>query len=689
MTNYLKKALPFVFLGMMAMPAFAEEKTPAFPGAEGFGRYTTGGRGGAVYHVTRLDDDNDPGSFRWACNQSGKRTIVFDVSGTIYLKSALKLQGNNVTIAGQTAPGDGICIADYPFTIEANNVILRYLRFRLGNREVAHHEGDGLGSMDHDNIIVDHCSVSWSIDECMSVYGGKNLTVQWCLVAQSLVNAGHEKGAHGYGGNWGGSGSSYHHNLIVHHTSRTPRLGPRPGTQTDERMDMRNNVIYNWAGEGCYGGEGMNVNIVNNYYKPGPSTLTRNTNIQKRIAGIGVRTSEYTGHNTGNPNAWDVMWHKWGTFYVTGNYNSLHTDVTNDNWTFGIRNQINNDKCDGTFNTEVEAQMKLSEPIDFYAVTTHTAATAYERVLSYVGCSKQRDAYDNTMVNDVRENKATYTGSGNNPGFINNQNDCGGWPTLNSTAAPKDTDGDGMPDEWETANGLNPNDASDGAMVCADGYTNLEHYLNGLVAHITEAQNAGGTLMGTTEQAAAPQETTIVTISDETYGGGNNNKWEFDYGFSITVPNKGYSTGSSNGFKGIKFSAASWTINIPAGKTVTAVTFNGASNYDTPAYLKSLGSENYSDTQYVFPAKADGSTEVGHHQIVLDTPVAEKLPFATSGSQAVLTIDLTVVDPNSSGITSVKTYRFDNQMYNLQGQRVETPVRGGIYIVNGKKVLVK
>ena len=674
---------------LTAVTGFAEEKTPAFPGAEGFGRYTTGGRGGAVYHVTRLDDDNEEGSFRWACNRPGKRTIVFDVSGTIYLKSALALQGNNVTIAGQTAPGDGICIADYPFTINANNVILRYLRFRLGNRNVAYHEGDGLGAMDHDNIIVDHCSVSWSIDECMSVYGGKNLTVQWCLVAQSLVNAGHEKGNHGYGGNWGGSGSSYHHNLIVHHTSRTPRLGPRPGTQTDERMDMRNNVMYNWAGEGCYGGEGMNVNIVNNYYKPGPATKTRNENIQKRIAGIGVRTSEYTGHDTDNPNSWDIMWHKWGTFYVTGNYNTLHSDVSRDNWTYGIKNQINNSKCDNTFNSEVEAQMKLSEPIDYYAVTTHTAETAYERVLSYVGCSKQRDSYDETMVNDVRDGKATYTAAGNTAGFINSQNDCGGWPTLNSTAALKDTDGDGMPDEWEIANGLNPNDANDGAVVCADGYTNLEHYLNSLVADITEAQNAGGTFTGSTEQADEPQEETTVTLSDDTYNGSDaNNTWLFDDGYSITTANKGYATGSSNGFKGIKFSAASWTLNIPAGKAISAITFHGACNYDTEAYLKSLGNETFSSTQYVFPAKLSGSTEVGHHNITFDTPVTDKLPFSTAGSQAILTIDLAVVDADATGIMSIKKNVLNNKIYNLQGVEIEKPTKG-VYITNGKKMVIK
>ena len=302
-----------------------KEKQLAFPGAEGFGRYTTGGRGGAVYRVTTLEDTGEEGSFRWACEQKGPRTIIFDVAGTIYLKSELRLRNGDVTIAGQSAPGQGICIADYPFQIGASNVIIRYMRFRCGNRHVDKHEGDGLGGMDLHDVIIDHCSVSWSVDECLSVYGSKNLTVQWCIAAQSMVNAGHSKGNHGYGGNWGGSGASYHHNLMIHHTSRTPRLGPRPSTQTDERMDVRNNVIYNWGGNGCYGGEGMNVNIVNNYYKPGPATEKRNANIQRRIAGIGIRTSEYTGHNTANPNEWDKMWHVWGKFYVDGNVNSSMT----------------------------------------------------------------------------------------------------------------------------------------------------------------------------------------------------------------------------------------------------------------------------------------------------------------------------------------------------------------------------
>jgi len=504
---FLKGLCLFFFLMAHLFTQAAETKIPAFPGAEGFGMYTTGGRGGSVIHVTNLNDEGE-GSLRWAVGKSGRRIIVFDVSGTIHLKSELRIKNSNLTIAGQTAPGDGICVADYPFVISAKNVIIRYMRFRLGNEALKAnpeaHEGDGLGGMDQANIIIDHCSVSWSIDECLSVYGSKNITIQWCLVSQSLVNAGHSKGAHGYGGNWGGSGASYHHNLIAHHTSRTPRLGPRPGTQQDERMDMRNNVIYNWGGNGCYGGEGMNVNIVNNYYKPGPATLQSSTGIQQRIAGIGIRTSDYTNHNSSSPNQWDVMWHVWGKFYVDGNVNPSQQPVTRDNWTYGIYNQIDNSKNDNTYTSVTKDTMRLSAPITFMTVTTHSAEAAYERVLAYAGASLHRDAVDEVMVSDVRNGNATYTGSGNRKGFINSQDDLkpagagsdwSAWPELKQGEIPLDTDQDGMPDQWETANGLNPNDNTDGKKVADNGFTNVENYINSLVADITTAQNEGGVLL--------------------------------------------------------------------------------------------------------------------------------------------------------------------------------------------------
>ncbi len=501
----MKKWLLFLFLVFTGTASITAQNTPAFPGAEGHGMYTTGGRRGVVYHVTNLNDDGE-GSLRWALGKSGRRTIIFDVSGTIHLQSELRVKNGNVTIAGQTAPGDGICVADYPFVLAANNVIIRFMRFRLGNEALktnaSAHEGDGLGGMDLKNIIIDHCSVSWSIDECLSVYGSQNLTVQWCIASQSLCNAGHSKGAHGYGGNWGGSGASYHHNLLAHHSSRTPRLGPRPSTQTDERMDLRNNVIYNWAGNGCYGGEGMNVNIVNNYYKPGPATDTRSTTIQQRIASVNIRTTDYTKHNTDTPNQWDVMWHVWGKYYVDGNVNTKHSQVTADNWTYGMYNQIGSN--DGTYTQTTKDTIRLSAPIAFVNTTTHAADVAYERVLSYAGASLHRDAVDELIVSDTRQGTATYTGSGCAPGLINSQDDLrpsgapsdwSAWPVLAQGTVLADTDGDGIPDEWETAHGLNPSDKSDGKALSSDGYTHLEVYLNSLVADIITSQNAGGVLL--------------------------------------------------------------------------------------------------------------------------------------------------------------------------------------------------
>lgn len=549
-------------LGAVPTADALADNLPAFPGAEGFGRYTTGGRGGAVYHVTKLDDDGSEGSFRWACNKSGVRTIVFDVSGTIYLKSALQLKKGNVTIAGQTAPGDGICIADYPFTIDSDNVIIRFMRFRLGNRHVDKHEGDGLGGMDRKNIIVDHCSISWSIDECLSVYGSKNITLQWNIVSQSLKKSGHSKGNHGYGGNWGGSGATYHHNLLAHHDSRVPRLGPRPGTQKDERMDMRNNVMYNWGGNGCYGGEGMTVNIAYNYYKPGPTTLKRTKAMQYRLAAPGIRTVDYclnkaaiaayyktatgtavtkndvSGSSDGTNNYveisgtkykidmttnkidvggkqvtvswndWKPMLHVWGKFYAEGNYNPKSADMNKDNFKYGIANQIDKSGNDKTY--PGDAAIKLTVPMPFEGVTTHTAQDAYEKVLAYAGASLHRDWVDEQMVNDTRKGIATSTGSGNTGGIINSQNDnkpagaaadWSPWPDLvtDTSISVADTDGDGIPDYWEDANGLDKNNAADGNLTDAEGYTNLERYMNSLVADIMAKENEGGKFLSGTQ----------------------------------------------------------------------------------------------------------------------------------------------------------------------------------------------
>ncbi len=604
------------------------EKQPAFPGAEGFGRYVTGGRGGNVYHVTNLNDSGT-GSLRWALSQGGKKIIVFDVSGTIHLQSALSI-GNDVTIAGQTAPGDGICIADYPCAIKGSNVIVRYMRFRLGNKNVLLDGADGwdgFGGFDQENIIIDHCSVSWSIDECLSLLGNKNTTLQWCLVAQSLVNSGHSKGSHGYGGNWGGSGASFHHNLLVHHTSRTPRLAPRPTTQLDERMDMRNNVIYNFGGNGCYGGEAMKVNIVNNYYKPGPGSPTSYKG--KRIAGLGIRTNEYIATY---PDYTPAL-HVWGKYFVDGNVNSKYSDVTNDNWTYGIYNQISEADCDGTYTQATKDSIRINAPIPYITTTTHTAELAYQRVLDYAGASLSRDSFDELMVSDTRNGTASYTGSGLGSGFINSQDDMkpanassdwSAWPTLNSTTAPIDTDGDGMPDTWEDANGLNKNDATDGAVVASNGYTNVENYINSIVANITDAQNAGGTMTGETEKAENTQQEMAYEISAET----SNGDWTFSNGFSISESGTPAIVTRTNY---IKFSRNhQYTINIPDGITIEKVTIQGNANIDSgSAYLSELNGQTFSATDYVFPSRTANDDKT--YTIVLATPATKTLTFTPNG----------------------------------------------------------
>ena len=731
----LKKRTTFWLMAiLMSMAATAQtEKQIAFPGAEGFGRYTTGGRGGKVYHVTNLNDAGN-GSLRWANSQPGPRTIVFDVSGTIFLKSALKI-ANNTTIAGQTAPGDGICIADYPVTL-GSNVICRFMRFRLGNRQVAYHEGDGLGSMDENNIIVDHCSVSWSIDECLSIYGGRNLTVQWCISSQSLVNSGHSKGAHGYGGNWGGAGSSFHHNLIAHHTSRTPRLGPRPGTQTDERMDMRNNVIYNWGGNGCYGGEGMKVNIVNNYYKPGPATNNRNSTIQQRIAAIGIRTSEYTNHN-GTPNGWDVMWHVWGKYYVTGNKNTKHSNVTNDNWTYGMWNQVDANGNDGTYTQATKDTMRINEPIPFVAVTTHTADQAYDKVLKYVGASLHRDALDNMIISDVQNGEATCTGSGNDKGFINSQEDVKSviptlWPELNSTTAPTDTDGDGMPDEWETAHGLNASDTNDGNTIGKDGYTNLEIYMNSLVADITTAQIEGGEQMGYIEEVYVPGgnsesgRTTIGTgaINWKMDTGNAGQTATYDESVSRHISGNSITLGSNISYGGkqsitgagsiTKFTSAvqneasanddnavSFNINMASGLYFrpTKVAFYackcGTNGGKLDIYWKNENGKKEIELA-LGPERNNNFT--AYEKDIYDVPSASGtssltfhiMSLGTGKALAIGNVSITgEVKSETSDISETRIVTFDgSKFYNLQGIGTSYPSKG-IYIQRGKKVFIK
>ncbi len=432
------------------------DKLPAFPGAEGFGKFTTGGRGGDVYHVTNLNDSGC-GSLRNGIETAkGPRTIVFDLSGNIVVKSALNVNKPNITIAGQTAPGDGITLGGGCLKISADNIIIRYIRSRLGDQNGA--VTDAVTISKGSNIIIDHLSASWSVDETLSDQGNEIdlVTVQWCMITESLSNSIHNKGAHGYGGIVGGLRQSFHHNLYAHHTSRNPKVTGRRHCD----VDFRNNVIYNWGFNSCYDGTASWVNWVNNYYKAGPATKSK---VRGRIFELSDKEIEAGGINSPDDSE------KYETsFFVEGNYVDGFPAVTANNWNGGIDYMGN----------ASEAKNRAVKPFDFPPISEKTAVEVYPVVLKNAGASLVRDVIDKRIVNEVSTGTVTF---GKN-GIIDSQKDVGGWPELKSKPTPKDTDQDGMPDVWEKENRLNPNDPADrNGDTNKDGFTNLEEYLNGLI----------------------------------------------------------------------------------------------------------------------------------------------------------------------------------------------------------------
>jgi len=462
-------AIILSFVLFLLPAAGVAEGQLAFPTAEGYGKFTTGGRGGDVYAVTNLNDAG-PGSLRAAVEANGPRTIVFRVSGTIDLQSNLEIDNPYITIAGQTAPGDGITLKRYPLIINADEVIIRYIRVRLGDESGG--AEDAISSRYTSNLILDHVSASWSVDETMSIYHGRNVTVQWSIISESLYESNHTKAVanHGYGGIWGSDNSSYHHNLLAHHSSRNPRFASGCGN-----TDYRNNVLYNWGFHATYGGETVqpnsdrfthcHINMVANYQKAGPATLPGDT--AHRITAPWSRAKE----------------EDYGKWYLADNVIEGNAWVSANNWLGGVQPQDGAAYLDG---------LRLDEPWPAMPIRQHTAEQAYELVLEHAGASRpNRDAVDRRIVDEVRKGFATYEGPtyethhpvadpDRNTGIIDSQDDVGGWPALQSAPAPADTDGDGMPDEWETAHGLDPGDPEDRNVVRPDGYTMLEVYLNSL-----------------------------------------------------------------------------------------------------------------------------------------------------------------------------------------------------------------
>lgn len=458
-------SLQFI-LSLLWVTADAFAQTPAFPGAEGSGKFTTGGRGGKVMYVSSLEDSEQPGTLRWAIKQKGPRTILFKVSGQIHLKSPLKINNGDLTIAGQSAPGDGICLSDYETIVSADNVILRFLRFRLGDR--AGRAVDAFSGIGHENIIIDHCSMSWGVDELSSFYDNKNFTMQWCFITESLRNSVHTKGKHGYGGIWGGQNASFHHNLIAHNDSRNPRFcGSRYSNRPDlEKVDFRNNVIYNWGANNIYAAEGGSYNIINNYFKPGPAS---GSSSRKRF----INPDADNGENN-QPKG------TYGHFFLEGNVLEGNSDVTKEN-NRGIEMGSSFQQfAPGVTRKDILAVSAFQSA----SVTTDAAHEAYEKVLAYGGCSLVRDRHDQRYVQDVKDGSYTFEGSaGSTKGLIDSQEDVGGWPAYKTYKEYRDSDSDGIPDGWLDEN-FSGRKAAD---LNSEGYTLLEVYLHSLVAHLSGA----------------------------------------------------------------------------------------------------------------------------------------------------------------------------------------------------------
>lgn len=481
----------------------------AFPGAEGGGMFTTGGRGGKVIRVTNLNDSGT-GSLRAAINASGARTIVFDVDGVIALQSTLEIKNGDLTIAGQTAPGDGICLKNYSLVVKANNVIIRFIRSRMGDEKAT--ADDAMWGRYQKNIIIDHCSMSWSTDECSSFYANENFTMQWCVLAESLRMSVHEKGTHGYGAIWGGVNASFHHNLLAHHESRNPRfdggdvyeIAANPLRNADRSVDFRNCVVYNFSNYPAYGGEGQKVNFTGNYYKWGPGSIygpnvgdTKGKQRKYFYLVQGVKEQNGVPVDFGCPHIY--MGANTNYFYTTEPFATLNSD----NWAGGIA-------YDKPENVGSTTYTKLTSPIAIKPggvtakITNHIAEKAYEAVLDYAGArwaksetTTTRDAVDARAVSDTRTGTATYMtgGNGSANGYIDTQTAVGGWPVYATGTAATDTDGDGIPDTWEDATGLDKNSANDGVTKTLDPsgrYTNLEVYLHWLVKDVVEGQVVNG-----------------------------------------------------------------------------------------------------------------------------------------------------------------------------------------------------
>ena len=480
MKGYILTAL----LGMGIMEGLAQ--TPAFPTAEGFGKYASGGRGGKVVEVTNLNDSGE-GSLRWALTETGceNATIVFRVSGVINIgpnprrknENSIRAKLKNVTIAGQTAPGAGIVLRGGKLNLGGSeNVIIRNIRGRMGvgedstkSKKENFIEGGAIGIENATNIIIDHCCFGWSGEENMTMYDNHFTTVQWCIIHEGLYDAGHKKGVRGYGAQWGGSPATFHHNLLVHNDSRSPRINGASNAHGDRNVFLEyiNNVNYNWGRQNsCYGGENEagegsthECNFVGNYYKPGPAHPQDNYFIELSQARKGKKLT--------CPSRW----------YMKDNV--MEGVKIKDTW------QLVSNKT--PYDLEQLKSDTLLTTYDYnrYGTSAEKAKKAYRQVIRKAG-TIHRDAIECRIIQEVMDSMAQYQGvTAHKPGIIDSPSDVGGWPVYPDIRPEVDSDHDGMPDKWESSNGMNPQDPEDGrCVVTREGYTALEVYLCSLMGEV-------------------------------------------------------------------------------------------------------------------------------------------------------------------------------------------------------------
>ena len=726
----MRKTIFALALSLLTLGTAAQTtQVPAFPGAEGHGRYVTGGRGGKIVHVTNLNDSGT-GSLRNAVSGSAKKIVVFDVAGVIALQSNLTI-GDNTTICGQTAPEPGITVRYYTVQPGANNII-RFMRFRRGQERDINDGADACWQREKTGIILDHCSFSWSIDEVASFYDNNNFTMQWCTIAESLCNPGHSKGEHGYGGIWGGKLASFHHNMIAHVKNRGPRFnGARynksvylsnkeyqtykwANSVEAENVDFRNCVMYDAQGT-CYGGPGGGqVNMVNNYYKAGP----RGGSNQERITTISVgtkgnstseemrdMTSRYyiSGNTTEKADGtvtrnrdWDGITYDSGVF----TYNGEKYSADKNNFYVSVPHvDISGTSC---------VRIKMDEEAPAGEVTTHSASKAFDKVLEYAGASLYRDDVDARYMNEAREGTATYTGSvTGTQGLIDLVSDVKGYTHENFPTAQRpegyDTDQDGMPDEWEKAHGLDPNDAADALAYSLDErgmYQNIELYCNSIVESIMRGGNEDAQtavneyypVIGQ-GQVTPPAEkiTVLYAFPDDASA---ENLITFDDGATLQITGNASKTlsGASNitvngvEYKSIKLSnGAENTFTCPEGKTAVGVTFYSYVNKDaenrTP-YWAAVDEQTFTaETATILKSYKDTK-----NPDIVSFPVNMKSAFTFKNAGEQLCFVMAVDYASTTGIQTVENNRKvrTDAWYNLNGQRVGKNTRG-IIISQGRK----